>query len=366
MTAHAAARMQTREGNGLRGRIPTLSGEAAGLLGELFGRPRRWQFAQGSTSFSLELRIAPRACAGEQVLLTVNGRPLQLLLQTSRPAPIGELDWSDYADAARLTAWGMAHHATLARLARAFDAIILPQAMAAADTPADTPTLMAVGFRMGEGDDVLDEGVLHAEPATLRRLLGVTGVTTADARVPPVLESLPTSLRISARGPYLRVEQVRALETGDVLVLGQRQQVFSHLHLAASDAGAAGWKACWTNGDLRIDAVAVETMDDLRSNPMNETEQNGDPAGTDATDAAGSDPLAQLPLRIDFTLGEVSIPLAQLSTLAPGYVFALADNIEHARIGIRANGRRIGHGRLVAIGDTLGVQLEGWDADGLQ
>ena len=365
MSAHAATRTKNREGNGLRGRIPALSGDAAGLLGELFARPRRWLFAQGGASFWLELRIAPRACAGERVELTVNGRPLQLLLQTSRPAPIGELDWSDYADAARLTAWGMAHHATLARLARAFDAIILPQAMAAADAPAPPAMLMALGFRIGEGDDVLDEGVLHAEPVTLRRLLGASEVTTADTRIPPALQALPTSLRICARGPHLRVEQVRALEAGDVLVLGERQQVFSHLHLVASDAGASGWKACWTNGDLRIDAVAVETMDDLRSNPMNETEQNDNP-GTDAADAASGDPLAQLPLRIDFTLGEVSIPLAQLSTLAPGYVFALADNIEHARVGIRANGRRIGHGRLVAIGDTLGVQLEGWDADGLQ
>jgi type III secretion system YscQ/HrcQ family protein len=365
MTAYAATQTSACDSSDLRMRLPSLSGDAATLLGELFERPRRWLFAQDTASFWLEAHMAPRASAGEQAVLSANGRPLQLSLQASRSEPIGELDWSDYADAARLTAWALAHRATLARLARALDAVILPQAMSGCDATRDA-TLMTIGFRMGEGDDVLDEGILHAEPATLRRLLMATEVAPVDARAQPALDALPTTLRICTCGPRLRVDQLRALEPGDVLVLGERQQVFTHLRLVSGDASAPDWKACWTNGDLRIDAVAVATMDDLWSDPMNQPEQNGSPTGTDAASPTTDDPLAQLPLRIDFTLGEVSVPLAQLSQLALGYVFALTDNIEHARVGIRANGRRVGHGRLVAIGDTLGVQLEGWDVDGLQ
>ena len=90
------------------------------------------------------------------------------------------------------------------------------------------------------------------------------------------------------------------------------------------------------------------------------------PVTAGGASAPVADPLAQLPVRIDFTLGEIELPLAKLSQLEPGYVFHLVDNLDTARIGISANGRRVGNGRIVAVGDTLGVQLEGWESDGLQ
>jgi type III secretion protein Q len=52
--------------------------------------------------------------------------------------------------------------------------------------------------------------------------------------------------------------------------------------------------------------------------------------------------------------------------MKPGYVLQLPMRLEDARVVIRANGVRIGHGELVAVGDVLGVQVLAIDPHGLR
>jgi type III secretion protein Q len=73
-----------------------------------------------------------------------------------------------------------------------------------------------------------------------------------------------------------------------------------------------------------------------------------------------------IPISLDFDLGNVALPLGELATLKPGYVFELPGTLERLRVAIRANGTRIGHGELVAVGDVLGVQLLSLEVDGLR
>ena len=375
MSALPHASDPPRAGTDLRTRLPALSADAAAVLRALFAQSRRREFHDGAEACWLELAPAPHDESAERVAVTIDGHPASLRLETTLPQAIGELDWSDYAGGARLTAWTLAHERSLARLARAFDGVLLAQGLLDTDAPRGAGQA-AIGFRIGRGDDVLDRGVLQADAALLQRLLAGS-VAFADPRRRAALDALPARFCIVARGPLLRADELRALEQGDVLVLGRRDQVYARLRLLPRRAGVLpAWQATWTGGGLRIDAAAAATMDEFRSDSMNETVRDDRPATQAAAEqddkpatesgAGSGDPLAQLPLRVDFSLGEVDIPLAELSRLAPGYVFTLADDIAHARVGIRANGHRVGHGRLVAIGDTLGVQLEGWDADGLQ
>lgn len=363
-----------RVNSDLRARLPALSADAAAVLRAMFAQSRRRGFDGGSGPCWLELAPAPPCDAGQRVAVTIDGHVASLQLETTQPQAIGELDWSDYADAARLTAWTLAHEHSLARLARAFDGVLLAQGLLEGEAPR-TPGQTALGFRIGTGEEWLDRGVIQADAGVLQRLLAGS-VACTDPRRRAALDALPARFCIVARGPKLRAAELRALERGDVLVLGRREQVYSRLRLLPRRAGALpAWRVTWTGGALRIDADAAATMDEFRSDAMNDTVHDDKPATQAAqqddappleTPTAVADPLAQLPLRVDFSLGDVDIPLAELARLAPGYVFTIADDIAHARVGVRANGQRIGHGRLVAIGDTLGVQLEGWDADGLQ
>jgi len=65
--------------------------------------------------------------------------------------------------------------------------------------------------------------------------------------------------------------------------------------------------------------------------------------------------IEQMDLEISFDLGRIQVPVASLRTLQAGYVFEL-DTTLNEPVTIRANGRRIGRGRLVQIGDRIGVQ----------
>ena len=74
--------------------------------------------------------------------------------------------------------------------------------------------------------------------------------------------------------------------------------------------------------------------------------------------------LADVPVRLEFEIGNLSLPLGQLASLKPGFMFRLKGRADGVRVIIRANGAQVGHGELVAIGDSLGVQLLAIDSVG--
>jgi type III secretion protein Q len=66
--------------------------------------------------------------------------------------------------------------------------------------------------------------------------------------------------------------------------------------------------------------------------------------------------LDDLPIRIVFELGRVELTLGEIQALAPGALLQLARPLEEA-LDIVANGKRIGRGTLVKIGDSVGVRV---------
>jgi len=73
-------------------------------------------------------------------------------------------------------------------------------------------------------------------------------------------------------------------------------------------------------------------------------------------DAAPALSLEQLPVRLSFDLGCVTMTLAELEALQPGQAIALARPLGGA-VTIRANGATIGHGELVDIDGRAGVSV---------
>ncbi|HEV2638267.1 MAG TPA: type III secretion system cytoplasmic ring protein SctQ [Actinocrinis sp.] len=77
-----------------------------------------------------------------------------------------------------------------------------------------------------------------------------------------------------------------------------------------------------------------------------------DAAGADALDRTFDD----LPIRLVFEAGRIEIPFAELGELGPGQVLLLPGE-PAAPIDILANGRRIGAGELVRIGERIGIRV---------
>jgi len=66
--------------------------------------------------------------------------------------------------------------------------------------------------------------------------------------------------------------------------------------------------------------------------------------------------LDDLPVRLVFEVGRVELSLGELQRLAPGALVPLARPLDEP-LDIMANGRRLGRGTLVQIGESLGVRI---------
>lgn len=66
--------------------------------------------------------------------------------------------------------------------------------------------------------------------------------------------------------------------------------------------------------------------------------------------------LDDIPVKMLFELGHIELSLAEVRQLAPGALIPLPRPLEES-VDISANGRRIGRGSLVRIGDNLGVRI---------
>jgi type III secretion protein Q len=348
----------------LRASLKHYTTEEAALLQVLFAKPRRWHREGSNAPFWFELRKVRDDIDAQSVSVTIGGRSARIALAPDIADNVGELTWSDYSGSARLTAWTLAHRRALTRLTRIFGSVVLPQALLERDCEAATCGL-AVGFIMNDDLGQRDEGVLHVSPSLLRELLESTQESPRPEVPSLALNNLPGTLRVCARGPELTLHELRSLEFGDVLMIGDRQSAFSQLYLVIDEASPFGWHAIWSESRVQIEGTASCLLADAWRTPMNETPDTASD-NTEDSPAPALDPLSHLPVRLAFTIGEKSLTIEELASFAPGYVFDLATPVEHTRVGIRANGKHIGYGRLVSVGDALGVQLEGWDADGLQ
>ena len=85
-------------------------------------------------------------------------------------------------------------------------------------------------------------------------------------------------------------------------------------------------------------------------------------------DADEDTSLAELPVRLAFEVDRFEVPLAELQGMGPGFVLPLTPNLERGEVRILANGRSIGRGELVRLGDRgpLGVRVLRLSGHGLE
>ena len=157
---------------------------------------------------------------------------------------------------------------------------------------------------------------------------------------------MPVALQVRVGACELPLWELRDLRPGDVL-LGDRLDEAAGpgaVLLVAEERWA--WQGRHQPGKVvvlshraRLASLGLKgwTMDDEMPQPPQDAELN------------------DLPVRLVFEAGRVEVLLGELGQVGPGHVFALPG--EAGLVDILANGRRIGQGELVQVGDGTGVRV---------
>jgi type III secretion protein Q len=196
---------------------------------------------------------------------------------------------------------------------------------------------------------------LDAFEACLRgvRMSALNSVADASGVGALAAITVPTRLRLGAQA--CSIELLKTLRNGDVLL----PTVAADAHALLADASAAiTLSARWGAAGSRPLAAAVSIVGNVLTfleTPHMTDEIDQSP--NDMADHENAVELEQLELPVQFELDAVSLPVALLASLRPGYVVELPTVVRDARVRLAAYGQTIGYGELVSVGEHLGVRI---------
>lgn len=167
------------------------------------------------------------------------------------------------------------------------------------------------------------------------------------------LAELPLQFDVACGATCLTASQWLSVQIGDVIVV---------------QGGASAISPECDNLSLFLDSVRVRGlalrrargMVNLRMSHMSADDLEAQPLGS--AHPKGQTP-ADIPLKIDFVIGNVVVTLAELMRLHEGHVFELEVPLRESRVQLRANGRVMAFGELVGVGDRLGVRILAFGPD---
>jgi type III secretion protein Q len=167
----------------------------------------------------------------------------------------------------------------------------------------------------------------------------------APARLPLAETFVPVVAIVCAGAMRLPLRTLQDLHHGDVLIpdefpfeRGEAALTFGHRYRAIARLDETG---------ARVRSALQHSKSIQEINAM---EGKGAPRVVETED------LGDLEIQLTFELDRQTVELEQLRTIAPGYVFPLGRS-PNDPVDIVANGRRIGRGEIVRVGDGLGVRL---------
>ncbi|WP_163266874.1 type III secretion system cytoplasmic ring protein SctQ [Chelativorans alearense] len=202
----------------------------------------------------------------------------------------------------------------------------------------------AFTFKLGRGKDAAHCALaLNADWAIrLGNLLDDT-----QKRQPPLRLDVPASVSIWRGVTSISLAELRALQPGDIILpeeMNPRHEtavaIFADRFVAPVKAAGEGWLLI--GAPRAVVATRWEWMMDHAKKPGAAAIEDSD--------------LEDLPVTLVFELARVGMSLKEISALSPGAVVKVADVADQS-VDLLANGKRIGRGEIVRIGEGLGVQV---------
>jgi type III secretion protein Q len=204
---------------------------------------------------------------------------------------------------------------------------------------------------------------LQAPAQTWPALRSVTGAAT-----PPWPPGMQLGGRALLCHRLMPLALLRSLQTGDVLLTP-----LPCTALAAEPTpvgvglrwGTPGGQGLHVQARLCGHLLTLEGPLHMSSEPSPDTPPDTSPeprgpepaASTEAAAQSEPDTLGAMELPLRFELDTVSIALADLQAIQPGYVIELPTLLRDASVRLVACGHTVGHAELVAVGERLGARV---------
>jgi type III secretion protein Q len=221
-------------------------------------------------------------------------------------------------------------------------ALGLPGLRVARLAPAAAPAPDACWSALRRGNRELCRVAVRALPARVFEALRSARAPAHRSR-----RALRIAGAIAVGERRLPISVLRSLEHGDVLLLGlpcaaaSLEGTFAALRI--------GGGACSLRAEGRIDTTSFTLMGDPFMIDQDPVRARGDGLPASALDA--------LEVPVHFELETVSIALADLESIEPGYVIELATPASQARLRLVSCGVVIGEADLVAVAGQLGARI---------
>lgn len=206
-------------------------------------------------------------------------------------------------------------------------------------SPAGPRPAAQIGWALTRAGQPFLAGTVHGEAAALDHLAALAGRSAPKPQ--RRADSVPMPLTVTVAHLTLSLEALRTLHPGDVLLPA----------LSAAD---------WADGHCEV-WCGAQRLGTAERQKQTVKIQAMKPAPVAPSSPAPAAPLSvdALPVQLGFDVGQLELSVGQLRTVAEGYTFELPATAERV-VTIRANGRAIGHGELVDLGDKLGVRIVSW------
>ncbi|WIH03917.1 type III secretion system cytoplasmic ring protein SctQ [Xanthomonas translucens pv. graminis] len=187
--------------------------------------------------------------------------------------------------------------------------------------------------------------------SAMQALEAACGGIDAGAAPGATLQSLRLCVYPCLGERRYRSERLASLRPGDALIAPlQRRHGGYRAWLRCGVASGRQWRL---HGHIECNTFHIEDSADMAQ--MSDATTAAEPG--QSVPPSAPVPVEQVDVPVQLELDPLVLPLGELGTLHPGHVLELNTSLEDARVHLMVYGQSIGNGRLIAIGDHLGVQL---------
>lgn len=199
-------------------------------------------------------------------------------------------------------------------------------------------------FVMAGNDETID-CVLNTDDAGLAVRIGRLLDEIAKAR-PQIPAEFPLPVCLRRGALTITLGELQSLQPGDVVLFTNAEEERAALIIA---------ERLYAPVALTVDGpqlLAAPTAIAGSNWEWTMNENTPPPAGKTLEEST----LDELPVALAFEIGRTAMPLGEVRQLAPGAIVPLTD-VTEATVDIIANGKRVGRGEIVRIGENLGVRI---------